>query len=207
MKVDGQTPARRTRAEAKEETRRRLLGAAAAEFAAKGFAGASLESIAEDAGYTTGAVYHHFANKDELFVELIKISWSQRIERRARAVAAAVGDEGDDPFEILGRALVASTERDPDVAPLAAEFWLFAVRHREAMPIVAEQLRLEEEAIEPVVSELLGRLGTSGELSPREVATVALVFFDGLSRRRRIDPASVSDDLLERSLRRLFAAP
>ena len=64
-------PRRLTRAEAKARTRRRLLDAAARTFARKGYAGASVEEIAEAAGYSIGALYSNFGGKEELFLELM----------------------------------------------------------------------------------------------------------------------------------------
>ena len=83
---EGARPRRRlTQAEAKERTRQELVAAAARVFARKGFAGASLEEIAEAAGYSTGAVYYNFAGKEELFLELIRSGWSRQIGRRTEA--------------------------------------------------------------------------------------------------------------------------
>lgn len=48
------------------QTRERILAAALAEFAERGFAAVSIEDIAEAAGVTKGAVYHWFADKNDL---------------------------------------------------------------------------------------------------------------------------------------------
>jgi AcrR family transcriptional regulator len=57
---------RRTAAEA-EQTRQAIVKAARDAFAEHGFAAASTTVIAADAGVTRGALYHHFADKTELF--------------------------------------------------------------------------------------------------------------------------------------------
>src|SRR3954449_13366396 len=59
---------RSRRDERREETRRELVEAAMRVFGQRGFHGASLEQIAREAGYSTGAIYGHFAGKDELFL-------------------------------------------------------------------------------------------------------------------------------------------
>lgn len=61
---------RQTRAEQQAETRARLLEAAAAEFGAHGFAGASIDAITQRAGYTRGAFYSNFPDKATLLREL-----------------------------------------------------------------------------------------------------------------------------------------
>jgi AcrR family transcriptional regulator len=60
-----------TRRRDREKTRAALLDAAGEVFARRGFDGASLEEIAETAGFTRGAVYHHFASKEQLFLNVI----------------------------------------------------------------------------------------------------------------------------------------
>jgi TetR/AcrR family transcriptional regulator, acrAB operon repressor len=62
---------RRTKEEA-EQTRNDLLEAALAEFSEKGYSAARLQDIANRAGTTRGAIYHHFDNKAGLYKELIE---------------------------------------------------------------------------------------------------------------------------------------
>jgi AcrR family transcriptional regulator len=50
-----------------EETRARLVEAARELFAARGYAGVSMEQVCTRAEVTRGALYHHFAGKDDLF--------------------------------------------------------------------------------------------------------------------------------------------
>jgi AcrR family transcriptional regulator len=50
-----------------QQTRQRLLDAAAEEFAAFGIAGARVDRIAEKAGCNKALLYHHFVSKDGLF--------------------------------------------------------------------------------------------------------------------------------------------
>jgi TetR/AcrR family acrAB operon transcriptional repressor len=57
---------RRTAAAA-ANTRRELIAAAMSVFAESGFPNATLEAIAERAGVTRGALYHHFASKEDIY--------------------------------------------------------------------------------------------------------------------------------------------
>jgi AcrR family transcriptional regulator len=199
-------PRRRlTQAEAREETRKQLLAAAARVFARKGFAGASLEEIAQVAGYTTGALYYHFANKRELFLELLRTGWSRQITREVGAVRDAFSADAD-PFAALSRFLVRRAERQAESEPLQGEFWLYALRDPEAMDVVAEKLREQVDGLRPVIGDAMAQRDTAPGITPEEMTTVALALFQGLARRRRIDPGSVPDDLYARVLRRLFEA-
>src|SRR4249920_287327 len=88
MAVEKWTPERR-----RQRTREALLDAAAAVFAARGFQGASLDEIAETAGFTRGAIYKNFADKEELFLavfdqinEQVLNAFAQRLEQGVSAV-------------------------------------------------------------------------------------------------------------------------
>ena len=79
-----------------EATRRALLRSARSVFAARGFAGAGIEEIADRARVTSGALYHHFANKRDLFQSVAEQVEQELMER---AAAAAAGQSG--PWEML----------------------------------------------------------------------------------------------------------
>lgn len=79
-----------------EATRRALLREARRLFAARGYAGAGIEEIARRARVTTGALYHHFASKRELF-QAVAEGVEQELMERAGAAAAGLRD----PWEML----------------------------------------------------------------------------------------------------------
>jgi AcrR family transcriptional regulator len=110
--------ARRTQAERAAETRDALIAAARPLFAAQGFAEAALETIVRAAGVTRGALYHHFADKTELFAAVF--------EQVEGEVAAQMGE-----------AIAASGQTDPvEVMRLGAGFWLDACSDPEVQRIV-----------------------------------------------------------------------
>ena len=64
--------ARVTRAESKERTRQRLLAEAQRLFRERGYAATSLEQIADAAEVTKGAIYGHFASKEDLMLSALE---------------------------------------------------------------------------------------------------------------------------------------
>ena len=62
---------RLTRQESKEVTRRRLIEAAETLFIRKGFDDASVDEISETAGYSRGAFYSNFDDKEQVFLAVI----------------------------------------------------------------------------------------------------------------------------------------
>ena len=109
---------RRTQAERAAETREALIEAARPLFAAQGFAEVALETIVRAAGVTRGALYHHFADKTELFAAVF--------EKVEGEVAARMGE-----------AIAASNQTDPvEVMRLGADFWLDVCSDPEVQRIV-----------------------------------------------------------------------
>src|SRR5580698_7421916 len=75
MHLEPLTPERR-----RQQTREHLLAAAAEVFAARGFHGASLDEVAAVAGFTKGAVYSNFKNKEDLFLALFKANYDREMD-------------------------------------------------------------------------------------------------------------------------------
>ena len=73
--------------------RERLLEAAAAVFARRGYAEASAEAISREAGMSKATFYEHFANKEECILALFDAAFQVLMTR----ILAAVNEAGDDP--------------------------------------------------------------------------------------------------------------
>jgi AcrR family transcriptional regulator len=203
-------PGRRrlTRAEAKARTREQLLGAAARVFAQKGFAGASVEEIAESAGYSTGALYSNFSSKEQLFLELLSARRSHGLQRQVAVVAEVLekADAGDaEPLSVLCEFFAKVAGRGTELAALQAEFWLYAVRNPEALGIMAAATDGQIDALEPLAALMMERSGAAAGISPNAVTRVVLGLFQGLMRQRRVNPEAVPDELLAQAITWLFA--
>jgi AcrR family transcriptional regulator len=81
-----------------EATRAKLLVAARELFAKRGYAGAGTEEIVRRAKVTRGALYHHFADKRDLFRAVHE---SLEVEGVERIAAALAGAGADDPVEAM----------------------------------------------------------------------------------------------------------
>ncbi|MFR0355194.1 TetR/AcrR family transcriptional regulator [Streptomyces sediminimaris] len=195
---------RLTRAQAKARTRSLLLDAAARTFARKGFAGASVEEIAETAGFSVGAVYSNFKNKDELFVALLSERAHDRVVRAAEILDGEAAD-ADDPAAALGRLLTEVADKDSEFAPLQAEFWLYAIRKPQAMDVLAAQSEQTREALARVIEHRVSEAEVSLTVPSARMSTIVLALFQGLVTQRRTDPDSVPDDLFGQAVRWLFA--
>lgn len=197
-------PKRLTRAEAKARTRELLLDAASEVFASKGLAGASVEEIAERAGFSIGALYSNFNGKEELFLELMANRASERVADTAELLTDGRG-LAERPWQALGQQMIDTADKNMDLAPLQAEFWLYAVRHPVAMGAFAARARKRREPLERLLASELAR--ESGDYPDDLAARVAIVIsalFQGMVRQRRIDPDNVPPELYGDALRWLF---
>lgn len=88
----------RTQADRSAATRDALVTTARALFAAEGFAAVGTERIVRAAGVTRGALYHHFADKVELFAAVFEAAEAD-LTSRIDATVSSVGL--DDPIELM----------------------------------------------------------------------------------------------------------
>src|SRR5438874_13496220 len=108
------TPSKRlTRAESRERTRMRIVDAATVLFLRGGFQATSLEQVAEEAGYTVGAVYSNFESKTAVGVAVIDELYAAEEQRLAELLAKLPDGETDGVFDALS-SWADSTIGDPD---------------------------------------------------------------------------------------------
>jgi AcrR family transcriptional regulator len=177
------------------DARRALLDAAARVFASRGFRDASVDAIAQEAGFSKGALYWHFAGKDDLFFALLE----ERIDRPTHEVikllesAPAERDMAPEASRLFGELL----ERQADLFLLDHEYWSLAVRDPELRGRYAARQAELRRAFAGALDARMRHLGappfdTTGE----EVATAFLGLAYGLARQKLVDPDAVPDHLL-----------
>src|SRR6201988_1036651 len=111
-----------TRERRLEHTRSLLLDAAGEVFAEKGFMAASLDDIASAAGYTKGAIYKHFATKEDLFLEVSDRYWHRYFDNFADVMSSADKIGSGELDEISARWRQLSRDRGAEHAALGHEF-------------------------------------------------------------------------------------
>ena len=82
------------RAQMVERNREAVLSAARRVFLDKGYAGATLEAIAEEAGFSRGVMYSQFESKADLFLSLLERRAEERAAQSEPVVAEYAGEEG-----------------------------------------------------------------------------------------------------------------
>jgi AcrR family transcriptional regulator len=180
--VEKWTPERR-----RQRTREALLDAAAAVFAQRGFQGASLDEIAATAGYTRGAIYKHFADKEELLHEVCV-----RLNERALAEFDELPG-GHEPWAELDVDAVTDQwrsmiERDTEFRIVMLEFQLHSYRN----PALRERARVFMRANRGAIADYLKlRAAEVGEELPIDAEDLAAVFgtsSDAFAQLALVDP-------------------
>lgn len=117
------------------QTQERLMNAAVEVFAARGIFGASVEEISEHAGFTRGAFYSNFSDKDELVMAMLQ-SYAERDVQIVEEITGLLRDQGrvqpNSPGLLINMSLSrllgdASNERSTILA--RQEMELYAARH------------------------------------------------------------------------------
>jgi AcrR family transcriptional regulator len=195
---------RLSRADSKDRTRQRLLTAAASVFRRRGYKGATVEAIADEAGYTVGAVYSNFDGKDDLLLELL----DGEIRAITKRVVAAAAD-ADDATETLRRGArewIAVLEDERDFYVLLIEFWTHWVRDQELRPQHAARFAGLRRALGEVIAARAQRHGLSLRVRPEEVGAAVVALADGLALQHLADPEALREDLLAILLAALIPA-
>jgi len=181
-----------SRAAQVELNRDRVLEAARRVFLARGYGGATIEAITEEAGFSKGVVYSQFSSKADLFLALLR----QRVEALADQNDRIVREHsGADAARALFRAGEQRARDQAGWARLLIEFRLVAARDPELNRRYAETheftvTRLAaalEQAVEPWRSPL----------TPRLVAQLTLAVASGLALERAADPTALPTEAVE----------
>jgi AcrR family transcriptional regulator len=198
-------PRRLTRDERRAQTRERLLDAAEEIFNRLGYHGASLEAVAEAAGYTKGAVYSNFASKVELFVALAeRRSVSATIDAQREEIASTSLAEFVDG---LGDTLEAQATRDEAWDVLTIEVWLAAMRDPALRSIIAQDYRQMRAELGPLIAAKLAEEGIETPFTDEELGSLVSALGSGLILQHHLEPGAIDPEILPRALRRLLGLP
>lgn len=182
-------PVRLTRAERRAQTRTELLDAAARVFVERGFEGASIEAITEEAGYTRGAFYSNFSSKAELFAELLQ----ERVYRTYRRMAAASAAGERPSLRETGERL-AAIQRDSDgrwLFRLWLELLAHAGRDDEFRKLAAGFWSTTRELSAKAIGQAYEEAGEEPPATPKQLATAMIAMDIGLALQHFVDPKAV----------------
>ena len=191
--AERQVTGRPRRGERRLITRAQLLDAAERVFARDGLRGASVDAIALEAGYSTGAVYSNFKGKEDLFLTLLEERIDPRLENVYEAVEAELA-AGVPPLE-AGRRFVSMLRAERDAFLLLIDFWGQAVRDRAAAERFAQRHARLRATIGHLLDAAVPDHGTGPGLPTDQLATTLIALGNGFVIELLADPDAVPDDL------------
>ena len=159
---------RKTRAEMQADTKEKLLESARLAFGRKGFAGATIDDIAEGAGFSRGAFYSNFTSKEDVAVALM----GQQMELDVARVAVIAQAANGPPETMLERIRVAfaTSARITDWELLRLEMLLLAQRNPEFAAQCQTLYKPQRERVAEVISQIFARIGRA---PPADTALLA----------------------------------
>jgi AcrR family transcriptional regulator len=193
-----QTKARRlNRAEKREANRGRILRAAREVFGARGFHGATIEEIADEAGLSNGAIYYNFDSKGDLFLELLEERMEERVQHMRRTLTdAARSGSRDVGLDAEARDATRSLKESREWRLLLFEFVAHAARTPSLRPKLRAHKRRYRAAMGEVLEQRLAERGATGSIPSERLALVAMALANGLALEELADPGAVPDQLL-----------
>ncbi|MDH3944602.1 MAG: TetR family transcriptional regulator [Anaerolineae bacterium] len=174
-------------------TRENLLSAALRVFSQKGYSATRLDDIAQAAGVTRGAIYHHFGGKEELFMALV----SER-EAGVNKIAQQIVAEGGSASLVLRRLLVRLFEYLEEDKQYRALLTLAVnkLEFSEGLESFADQMIQGRRSLISFLEGLVAKGIEAGEfrktLSPRTTALALSGYLNGMALIWIQDPKNFS---------------
>lgn len=168
---------RLTREESREQTRTRLMDAAAAVIVKKGLAGTSVEDVAGHAGYTRGAFYSNFKSKTDLFIELLKRDHSDIQQDLQQLLDADLSDEA---LQKQLAQFYGQCYRDHNSYVLWAEARLHAVRDAKFRQRMNTLCLEKRDMIAYFIAQFCQRMKKPPPAAEADLALAMMALIDGM---------------------------
>lgn len=180
---------RLTREESQAQTRATLMAVGRKHFIRYGLGGAVAEKIAEDAGYSRGALYSNFDGKEELFLAVIREEQNLRMQ----AFNSMFKEEpsGKERLRKM-RDAVADVVTDPDWIVLRAEFEAGALRNERIRQTFVEVHRQQVRDAGNLIRNLVRSSEIHMRIKPNEFMMIILNLTHGLAVTQKILGAELS---------------
>jgi AcrR family transcriptional regulator len=191
---------RRSRTEQTEANRNAVLAAAGVVFRERGYAAATLDQIAEAAGFSKGVVYSQFASKADLFLHVL----DERIAQRAAVNDATVEQSGAlDPDSVIGLLHGSLSRGDPAWRLAVTEFRIAAARDPELRRRYDESHRRTVERLAAVFGAVFDRTGHASPVPVEHLAATILALDVGVVLEDASTSSPIPDESLDVLMRRL----
>jgi AcrR family transcriptional regulator len=175
-----------------QQTRARIIAAAAKVLAEKGYEATTLREISREAQAAPGLVHYYFGGKDELLVEVLQAAGQQFHHRMQHFMQQLTGDQLLDTYL---QQLYERVDQEPEVYRLRYESFSLGLHNPTIGPKVRERLAQRRDEIGSVVTALLQTMQNTqnkehkinATVDPTTLAALLLSLYDGLALQKIMD--------------------
>ena len=196
-------PRRLTRKEKQAHTRSCLMKSAARVFARRGLQQASIDEVADDAGFTKGAFYANFKSKEELFLAMLDERFAERLEEIERATASSA--EPEEQARRAGADFTKYISSDPEWQRLFFEFAAYAARNEDFRQELVTRYKALRDRITDFYRRRAEELGVAPPVPLEQLSLMTFAMANGVALEKLLEPDTVSDDLYGTMLMIFFA--
>ena len=184
---------RLTRAQRAARTRRLLMQAASKVCAKHGLERASIDEVAEEAGFTKGAFYANFRSKEELFLAMLDERFAEQLAKLDERMA------GEGELSDQARDAAVDFARDLSDDPVWMRLYFQFAAHATHDEGFRAELVMRMRALRARFAEIIRRRGEPlpfpAPVEPDELALMADVIVDGFAIHELLDPEDFPDEL------------
>ena len=180
--------AKRALTDRRAPTHARLVEAATKVVARRGFHAATVDEIAEEAGFSVGALYSNFDGKDDVFLAVFDGHMRWYEERLAEAANTA------DPTRAFKDWMDALME-DPEQLLIFIEFWAYAVRRPKLRRSFAARMAELRSEMAAALERRARTTGNDLQIPAETLAVVLLATARGLGIEKLADADAVDDSV------------
>lgn len=186
---------RLTRKDMQQQTRERLLAAAEREIARLGIQAASIRNIAESAGYSLGAFYSNFENKEAMLQELMALHMREEI-RVFRDIVARTKEDSTDEMLAKISGWLKKVQENKNSAALGFEFQIYANRNPLFKKRFDEAKEKRQAELAEGLATLFNRRGLVPKIDPLQMAIGFAALWSGFTIQGSVSWAKPVDEVM-----------
>ena len=182
-----------TRKQKQAQTRQCLMRSAAKMFTQRGLAQTSIDDVAQDAGFTKGAFYANFANKQELFLAMLDERFARKIEQ-IEEVIAGKGSEADKALR-AGDQFTEQFNADPEWQRLFLEFSAYAARDEDFREELVTRYRWMRARIAAALERQAQLMPLDMPIPAERIAMMTCAMANGIAVERLLEGDAIPEDI------------
>jgi AcrR family transcriptional regulator len=161
-----------------------------------------VEDVAEDAGYSKGAVYANFKNKEDLFLAML----DERFAARGTEMNRRIREEGEVAEQAQDAAVdfVEDLRRDPEWQRLFFEMCAYAGRNEEFRKQLVVRWRKLGEVITAALEQRMEKMEGEHVVPYDHISLMLFALANGFALEKLLSPDDVDDEIYGTMLQVFF---